>query len=286
MYVSCDHHSPELGQHIAQALTQCQALHPTARAYALIDACLDSEWAHELWQRSQDQPQQVQALYQNTPLARFEECSPFVCTLAGDELAGLLARTGSWPMLSVIQSSLSLDELRTHLARFASVRTADGLRFPARWGFPLAVPLLIEALSPPDRALLLGGFHAWHLINRTGTLETAAGEPAMQPPGSVSDKGGGMAEPSVEIGEDAFARLVDAAEVDALLVDLVEPAPSLRRGRRGSELHALGQSVLAAMDHLGLEGATLRRQRLGEVLATCDSEQDALAYLAAHVATR
>ncbi|MGQ3001008.1 MAG: DUF4123 domain-containing protein [Hydrogenophaga sp.] len=281
MYFPNDPHHPELRQHIEHAMARCQALHPGAKAYALVDACLDTGWAQELWQRSQAQPQQVQSLYQDTPLAGFEETAPFLCTLAGAELGALLDRTRSWPRLSFIQAGQGLSGLRTHLSRFASAHTADGARFPVRWGFPLGVPHLIEALAPTARALLLSGFQAWHLINRTGTLETVKGQP-MQPPSS--EPVSGMREHGFELSERAFARVVDESEVDALLIAEVERTPSLAQGR-ASELHRMARSALKEMDRLGLEGAPLRRQLLGEAL-DCASEQHALALIAAHAAAR
>jgi len=280
MYFPNDPHHPELRRHIEHAMARCQALHPGAKAYALVDACLDTGWAQELWQRSQAQPQQVQSLYQDTPLAGFEETAPFLCTLAGAELGALLDRTRSWPRLSFIQAGQGLSGLRTHLSRFASAHTADGARFPVRWGFPLGVPHLIEALAPTARALLLSGFHAWHLINRTGKLETVKGQP-MQPPSS--EPVSGMREHGFELSEQAFARVVDESEVDALLIDLAERTPSLVKGRRASELHCMARSALKEMNRLGLEGAPLRQRLLSEALAR-DSETAALARIAAHAA--
>jgi hypothetical protein len=280
MYFPNDPHHPELRQHIEHAMVRCQALHPGTQAYALVDACLDTGWAQELWQRSQMQPQQVQSLYQDTPMAGFEETAPFLCTLAGGELGALLDRSRHWPRLSFIQAGQGLSGLRTHLSQFVCAHTADGARFPVRWGFPLGVPHLIEALAPAARALLLSGFKAWHLINRTGMLETVEGQPA-QPAsaGPVS----GMREHGFELSERAFARVVDESEVDALLVDLAERTPSLVKGRRASELHRMARSLLKEMDRLGLEGAPLRQRLLSEALA-CDSQTAALARIAAHAA--
>lgn len=280
MYFPNDPHHPELLQHIEHAMAQCQATHPMAKAYALVDACLDKAWAHELWQRSQDPPQLVQSLYQDTPLAGFEETAPFLCTLAADQLGALLARTRHWPRLSFIQSQQSLSGLRTHLARFASAHTADGARFPVRWGFALGVPHLIEALAPAARALLLSGFHAWHLIDRSGALQTVEGLPA-QPPSA--EPLAGMREHGFELSDGAFARLVDEAEVDALLIELAAQSPTLIKDRHASELHRMAHDALKEMDRLGLEGARLRQRLLSEVLA-CDSQASAWAHLAAHAA--
>lgn len=282
MYFPNDPHHPELLQHIEQAMAQCRALHPGAQAYALVDACLDTGWAQELWQRSQAQPRQVQSLYQDTPQAGFEETAPFLCTLADGELGALLARARSWPRLSFIQATQSLSELRIHLSRFVSAHTSDGLRLPVRWGCPLGVPLLIDVLAPAARELLLSGFHAWHLINRGGALETVQGQPA-QPP--LAEPIEGLREHGFELSERALARLVDESEVDALLIAEVERIPSLAQGRRASELHRMARNALQEMERLGLEGAPLRRQLLGEAL-DCASEQDALALIAAHAASR
>lgn len=278
MYFPCDPHHPELQQHIEHAMAKCQARHPQTKAYALVDACPDEAWAHELWQRSQAHPQQVQSLYRDTPLAGFEETAPFLCTMQSGELKALLARTRCWPRLSFIQSTLDLSALRAHLARFASAHTADGTRFPVRWGFPLAVPLLIEALAPTARMLLLSGLQAWHLINRTGALETVAVQGPPPPPSSGPVRG--MREHGFELSDRAFAQLVNEAEVDALLIEVAQRTPALKEGRRASELHRMARLVLQEMDRLGVQGAPQRQGLLSEALA-CDSEAAALARVTA-----
>lgn len=277
MYFPCDSHHPQLQQHIECAMAQCQTLQPAVKAYALVDACLDKAWAQELWQRSQAKTYQVQSLYQGTPMTAFEETAPFLCTLERAEIGTWLARTRSWPCLSFLQSALDLGPLRAHLARFASAHTADGLRLPARWGFPLAVPLLIEAMASGARGLLLSGFHAWHLIDRTGTLETVAGQPTSPP---LSGRVDGLGEDGFELSDRALARVVDEAEVDALLIAEVLRTPALAQSRRGSELHRLAHSALKEMDRLGVDGASERR-RLLRVALTGDSEASALARIAA-----
>lgn len=277
MYFPNDPHHPQLSQHIESAMAQCQALQPAVKAYALVDACLEKTWAHELWQRSQAQPEQVQSLYQGTSLAAFEETAPFLCTLERAEIGAWLARTRSWPGLSFIQSALDLGELQAHLSRFTSARTADGLRLPARWGFPLAVPLLIGALAFGARELLLSGFAAWHLINRAGALETVVGQPTAPPMSGPVD---GLSEDGFELSDQALARVVDEVEVDAMVIAEVERTPALAKSRRGSDLHRLARRALKEMDHLGVEGASERRRLLRVALAS-DSEAAALSRIAA-----
>lgn len=128
--------------------------------------------------------------------------------------------------------------------------------------------------------MLLSGFHAWHLIDRSGALQTVEGLPA-QPPSA--EPLAGMREHGFELSDGAFARLVDEAEVDALLIELAAQSPTLIKDRHASELHRMAHDALKEMDRLGLEGARLRQRLLSEVLA-CDSQASAWAHLAAHAA--
>lgn len=280
MYFPSDPYPPDLEQRIVQAVAQCQVAHPEAQVYTLVDASLDNEWAQQIWRAAQDHPQEIQALYRDTPLADLEECSPFLCTLTRDELPALLSRSRSLPMLSFIQSDLDLNALRLHMARFARARTADGLWFPVRWGFPLGVPTLIEVLDPAPRALLFSGFHAWHLITRTGTLETMEGKGGSIPPSGPVP---GMAEHGFALDDKAFARLVDASEADALLIVEAERTPALVQGRRPSTLHDMAQRVLKEMHRHQIKELPRRRQLLCDALE-CDSAEAALAHIAAHAA--
>lgn len=280
MYFPSDPYPPDLEQRIVQAVTQCQIVHPKAHVYTLVDACLDKEWAQQIWHVAQSRPHQIQALYRDTPLADLQECSPFLCTLARDELPALLSRSRSLPMLSFIQSSLDLNALRLHLARFVRARTTDGLWFPVRWGFPLGVPALIEALDPAPRALLFSGFHAWHLITRTGTLETVEGQDDGTP---LSDPVPGMLAHGFALDDKAFSRLVDASEADALLIAEAERTPALVAGRRPSMLYDMAQRVLKEMHRQQIREPSRRRQLLCDALE-CDSAEAALAHIAAHAA--
>ncbi|RZJ20070.1 MAG: DUF4123 domain-containing protein [Haliea sp.] len=275
-YFPCDPHHPALAQHIAQAVAAGLAAQPETRVYALMDATgLDRHWARQLWTESQHDPHRIQPLYQDTPLADLEECAPFLCTLDRRELPALLSKTRSLPVLSVIQSRLDLDALRRHLARFVQVRAPDGASFAARWGFALGVPALVAALDPPCRALLLSGVDAWHLVNRSGTLDTLAGSGEAPPTDPVP----GMSDNAVEISEQAFLALADAFEADALLVAEARRSPALVQGRQPSVLHAMASRVLKEMDRLQLTEAPLRSELLCEALA-CASAEAAFAQLA------
>lgn len=278
-YFPADPHHPDLEQLIEQAVLRCNAERADSQVYALVHACLDAPWAQDLWSASQRMPHAIQPLYHGTPLAEAGAYSPFLFPLPRHELAPLLIQTGSLPVLSLVQSSLTLEQLRVHLARFIQIGTGDGAWFAALWCAPLCVQALIAAMDPPCKALLFSGFDAWHLINRTGTLDTVQGrgEPVLSGPVE------GMTDDGFIVSEKALAELMDAFEADALLTTEARRTPGLVQGRRPSVLHDMARRVLREMDRLHLQEAPLRRRLLLKALE-CESAEAAFACLAAHVA--
>ncbi|WP_168224749.1 DUF4123 domain-containing protein [Rhodoferax aquaticus] len=265
MYRITDPHTPDLGDRIRQAVEACLAQYPDSSAYALIDPTLVADWGALLWQAAQDQPDQVQSVYQDTPLAELEACSLFLARVARKDLEQLLERGQAGPVLSFVQTTLSLEQLRQHLACFARARTPDGKWLLARWGCTVVAPVLVKALTPAQKSRFLGGFAAWYLINRKGQLDIVNG--SMDAPSAAADlETEGMLEYGYAVDDDALALVADASEADVLLHALGTQQPHALGDRPASMLHSMARQVLARMREAGIPEGVARLELLARAL--------------------
>lgn len=277
-----DRHHPDLAKIIAQAVQNCLQKHPSTNVYALLDAPWDMNWAEELWASSQTAPSKVQCIYTDTALAGLEKYSLFLIPVVRSDLEALLQRANCGPMLSLIQTTLSLEQLRQHLARFARLQTSDGQWLLQRWGYSLMVSAMIQTLSPTQRELLHSGFAAWHLINRQGTLDTIQGSMDAALALGTHDTEG-MLEHGYAMSDRAFAALLDANEADALLSAIYESAPQILQGRTPSVVHNMASWVLQRMKELGIPQGQKQIQLLAQAIMQPTADA-ALALLRAHQA--
>lgn len=196
--------------------------------------------------------------------------------------AGLLRKARAKPMLSFVQSALPLEEMRVHLAQFSRAQTQDGCWFSLRWGSPNRVSDLMNALDEEARAVLLSGLVAWHLIDRSGDLQTIEGRmtsPARPGAAPTADR----LPQDLTLSDQAIAQLVDAGEADMILFEAFNQTLADKEQRSAPLLHSMACAVLKEMDHLQIQGPNTR-SRLVQQCLRCDSFGAALALLKAHTA--
>lgn len=90
------------------------------------------------------------------------DASPFVTLLdpADRALKALLLRCDRWPMLSVIATPESLQQLASRLSAWCVVEV-DGQRFNFRFPDTRRLPAIFDTLSLTQRAQLLGPAKSW-----------------------------------------------------------------------------------------------------------------------------
>lgn len=282
MYYVTDPYHPALKQQLRVAVlqqqTKCAAGAAELHVYALVDGAMDEAWGQHLWQECQGNPQELRAVYAGTPLEDAEEAGLFLFAVQEDQIDSLLGKATARPMLSFLQSSLSLDAMCAHLAQFSRGQTADGYWFPLRWGCPNRVADLMAVLSEPLCKNLLGGMAAWHLIARSGSLQTIPGAQGQVQPDSRPE---GLLTHGVALGDTAFAQLLDAGEADLILSRELTQLPEEIQGRKAVLLHAMALAVLKEMDVAGIDAHRSRSELLVRSLR-CESLESAKALVKAH----
>lgn len=115
------------------------------------------------------------------------DASPFVTLLdpADRALKALLRRCDRWPMLSVIATPESLQQLANRLSAWCEVEV-DGQRFNFRFPDTRRLPAIFDTLNSTQRAQLLGPAKSWTYIARDGCwhalrVESADAEIAANP---------------------------------------------------------------------------------------------------------
>ena len=284
MYYVTDPCHPELKQQLRAAVIQQHATRVAGAAvlhvYALVDGAMDEAWGQTLWQESQSKPQELRAVYAGTPLEEAEEAGLFLGGVQEDQVDLLLGKARARPMLSFLQSSLGLDTLCAHLAQFSRGQNADGYWFPLRWGCPNRVEDLMAAIGEPLANAFCSGFSAWHLIGRSGSLQTIQGTLGQAEQGAKPE---GLLTHGVVLSDAALSQLLDAGEADLILSRELSQLPEEVAGRKAVLLHAMAQAVLKEMDAVGMDAHRTRSEMLIRSLR-CDSFESAQALVKAHAA--
>jgi hypothetical protein len=136
-----------------------------------------------------------------------KDVSPLLVQLdsADNRLTSLLRRCNRWPMVSVIETPESLEELSERLAAWCVVE-ADGQRFNFRFPDTRRLPAIFRTLSAAQRVQLAGPAVRWSYVSRDGTWSELDLEPAAA-----------MIADDPVLDERQFAILVDDSRPDELL---------------------------------------------------------------------
>lgn len=168
--------------------------------------------------------------------------SPFLVRYSADlpRLHVLLEQCSGWPMLSVIQTTETLHQLKTRLAVWCVIQ-ADGQRFNFRFPDTRRLPGIFQALSEEQRAQMAGPATRWSYVDRSGQWqELAVTGKALAAPGDKP-----------ELAMQQFGAMVSDSEPDEMLLRLSD------RGRNWefslSQQHAVVLQALAIADSAGLE---------------------------------
>ncbi|MQR00239.1 DUF4123 domain-containing protein [Glaciimonas soli] len=254
MYHGVDPHHPELQSQIVTAISNTIAEHEAQQgklhAYALVDGVYDKALGLQLWENSQQSDTGVVSLYGDSSISGYEEVSPFLIRLGKNNLPQLLAYGQGKPMLSFLQTPLSLTALQRHFAPFLQVHTpSDRLRFVIRFADTLNTLNILETLSETQLEAFRFGFTAWHVINRKGTLTTIAGTYVDAASYAATEIGEANA---IDITNRQYGRLVADTEADTILCSLAEEAQQLIKGRKASVLYNMISNLLGEMTLRGI----------------------------------
>ena len=177
--------------------------------------------------------------------ADVRDASPFLMLIkpAGgllmERLAPRLAACSGWPMISMIASTETLEQLGARLAAWCVIEN-DGQRFNFRFPDTRRLPGSFAALHVEQRAQLTGSMYSWSYIGRDGSwaqLEVAGTDGAMAM--------------NVVLDDAQFGAIVDDALPDEVLFRLAYSG--FESDLPHSRLYEAVRSALRTATEAGLE---------------------------------
>jgi hypothetical protein len=147
--------------------------------------------------------------------------SPWLWRLRGESLSDT---SWTWIARTALQRScmtwLVTDHAEPGMLHRLRVRTdaelADRQAVLLRYFDPRVLPVLHQILRPEQREAFFSICTSWHFVDRTGKLKTLSASP------SSADS----LLPPVKLDDSQFAGMLRAAEVDAVIPELVREAPN------------------------------------------------------------
>jgi len=254
MYFATNPPLATLPVQIAQEFQQLCDASPYAavQLFALVDGAFDEAFfqgrSPRAWPR--------QSLYAGTALLGLGTAAPYLLTAPEGAkarlawLSQLFAACGARPMVSILASVLNADEFVRHLRPYLIAVTPDTVEWPVRWGDTRVLPVLLDALTEPERGQLLAPMACWWWPGRDGALRSWQGEPTLPAPVSF-DK--------MPISDEVFAKLVDMSEADAVLANLYDSQPDLFRMDSPAQCHARVARHLRVASANGIHAAPARQ---------------------------
>lgn len=180
----------------------------------------------------------------NTPSPELQAVSPALVPLTratAPSWREAVRQTDGYPMLSVIATPESLDELAQRLHPWCIVN-ADGEPYVFRFPDTRRLPAIVDVLTPEQHAAFFGPAHAW-------LMRTRSAKWARLPLPASSLR------PADEVRLDAkqFVQLMGDAEADEIVAHFHAHEPALVEAYRPAEVHACMAHGLKRADHYGIE---------------------------------
>lgn len=249
MYFAQNPPSPGIPAEIADAIGAFGRQNNALRVYALIDCAHDEQFFASTYRR----PAIKQSLYEQTSLESLGRLAPFLlqAPVQGDGLLNWLqdifALCGQRPMLSIVCTGLDIDAFARHMRPYLVAITEDTMRWPVRWADTRVLPMLLAALTPPQRDHLLSPVYGWWAVDRKGEgIAWEGGQNARPEPAGFDQ---------LPLRDAGFASLVEQAEPDAILAGIDEAQPDVLRDLSPAWCHARVASHLKIASAHGIESA-------------------------------
>jgi hypothetical protein len=169
--------------------------------------------------------------------------SPFVVKFDPENksLTRLLKRCSEWPMLSVLTTYESAEQLAERLSAWCIVEVG-GQNFNFRFADTRRLPKIFETLTQQQRRGLVGNTIGWHYISRDGSWSSLLVELSTISL-SLTDK--------AVLNETQFGQLLVDSEPDEMWVRLLDRG--IQTDLLPSHRHALLSSALHVADRMGLD---------------------------------
>jgi len=106
---------------------------------------------------------------------------PWVPALRKPLCEKLMRVTQGKPMLNLLRSEASLEQLAGHLSAQIEAVNAEGKAYLLRLADTRSFAALMEVLAPAQRQRLLAGIRRWAYVDRSGALRQIEGSPDFDP---------------------------------------------------------------------------------------------------------
>ncbi|ALX84290.1 hypothetical protein APT56_14470 [Achromobacter denitrificans] len=172
---------------VAHALYDAAWNHPDGpQRYVLLDAVFSARLPERLarWLDSDDYRSLYAGRYQGEGLdqvAPYLLRLPWVPALRAPLCDKLLQLTRGKPMLSLLTTSASFDQLADHLGRRIEAVNAEGKAYLLRLADTRSFAALLEVFAPAQRHRLLAGIERWSYVDRSGAWRGVDGDQRFDP---------------------------------------------------------------------------------------------------------
>ena len=257
----------------------CETLHSaqlrtSLSLYALVDGAFDEDFFSARFPRTSA----PLSLYADTDLRSLLKAAPHLLAApdgkdeAQEWLGHLFSIANGKPMVSIIASPLSIEELALHMRPYLIAITPDTVEWPIRWGDTRVLPELLKTLPETQRDHLLAPVRCWWSAGREGELLRWEGA-AVSPASAGFDK--------LPLSDENFAALVDAAEADSVLANIYDSQPNLFQADSPAQCHARVARHLELASANGIDAAPARQHfsALALILADDFTQQPDMAEL-------
>lgn len=235
------HHAPSWLDHLQKQIELDKDRWPGTQVFALLD-CAFSEHCYPAIRKHRVPFRSLYDLSER-PYEALQAVSPTLIPL-GDETAyawrEVLGCTDGFPMLSLIVTQESLDELALRLHPWCIV-DADGQSFVFRFPDTRRLPAIVEMLAPEQHGALFGPAHAWRFRTRFAQW---ADLPLPSLPCPPLER--------VHLEDKQCAHVIKDSEADEIIADLNLNDPVLMRRYHPADAHELIAFGLQRADHYGI----------------------------------
>lgn len=211
--------------------------------FALID-CVFNERCHTQIHRLSVPSRTLYDLSAN-PSSSLQAVSPTLVPLTlstAEEWREVLRLTDGWPMLSLIVTPESLDDMASRLHPWCIVN-ADGQPFVFRFPDTRRLPAIVDVLAPDQHGALFGPAVAWRYRTRSAQWEDL---PLPKNPEPIAE--------NVRLDAEQCARLISDSEADSLISSMRLHEPALMHSHTPATAYELVATSLDRADFYGLGG--------------------------------
>lgn len=239
----CEHASGWLDV-LHEELESIRNAWPDGHVFALLD-CAFVERAHAAIRKHNLPSRSLFDLSAN-PSQELQAVSPTLVPLAPDtapQWRDVLRLTDGWPMLSLIVTPESLDELALRLSPWCIVN-ADGQPFVFRFPDTRRLPAIVDTLTPEQHGAFFGPVRAWRYRTRSAQW---AELPLPAAPLPAADY--------VKLDAQQCARLIGDSEADQIMAHLSVNEPAVMLPYHPAAAHKLVMQGLQRADRYGIADA-------------------------------